>query len=109
MHRDIDVVAASGLLAPQQRHQDAHQRHQGAGTIGDRNVRMGRFAVLTDVEAEHACECLHADVVARPQILGTMVAKSRDRSVDDARIALIDRVVVRCRDASSHRGGRPRP
>ena len=93
-HRDVDMVAPAGPLAPQQRHQHARKRHVGGQHVGGRDRRHGGPVVPAEIDAQDARHRLDRKVVGGPVAIGAVLAVGRDRDVDDPRIARPDRGVA---------------
>jgi hypothetical protein len=94
MHGDVDVIAAAGLCASQQRHQHAGKPLQRAEIVGDRNAGNGAAAVVAERQAQRAGQRFQRKIMRRPVVVGAMLTEGRDRAIDDARIARADRIVA---------------
>ena len=93
-HRDIEVVAPTGLLAAIERHGDAAEPHEGGGNVGGRDERHDRLAVVAEVDADRAGIGLDRQVVRRQVAARAGLAEGADRGVDDPRVHRRDGRVV---------------
>ena len=104
-HRDrrieqagVQMLALAGALAVRERGQDAGRREQACDQIGDRNARLLRSAAGHVVglagDAHEPGHALDDEVVAGALGVGSGLAESGDRAIDDARIRFRDVRVV---------------
>ena len=94
MHRKVDVVAESGLHAPQQRHQHGRKGH--ASRKRDRRPVCPEWPARHRLRgsAEHAGHGFDRQIVrGRPEI-GAVLAERADRAIDDAGIARPSPLIV---------------
>ncbi len=104
MHGDVDIIAAAGGLATQQRHQHAREAMQAAYQISDRNAGDRRPSVVAQGQAQHAGHGFERQVVRHPAGIGAGLAERADRAIDDARVLGAHRVVA---DAEARRDTGP--
>ena len=86
--RRVDVAAASGLLAPRQRRQDADDRIDAGENVGHRHAGARRLAVGGAGEVHEAGHALRHEIVAGARRVGAGLAEAGDRAIDQARVVL---------------------
>ena len=94
VHRDVDIVAATGVLAAQQRHQDARETMETTDEIGDGDAGDRRPSVVAQGQAQHAGHGLQREIVRGAAGIGAVLAEGADRAIDDARVLRGDRLVA---------------
>ncbi len=85
-HADLDLLAAAGALAREQRQRDAVGGRHAGDEIGDGVAHLDGRPVGKAREVHHAGLALHDEVVARPRGLGAALAEPGDRAVDQPRV-----------------------
>ena len=105
VHGNVDVVAAATLLAPVQGHQNARQRHHRAGDVRHRHVRVGGLTILAQVQAQHAGQGLHAQIMGGQVAVGAGLAKGSNRGIHNARVHRRNAVVINAQ-ALDHAGAK---
>jgi len=90
----VHIAPQAGLLAPRQRRQDADDRIDAGEQIRDRHAGAGRFGVGGAGEAHEAAHALRHQVVAGAPRIGTGLAETGHRTVDQARIVGRQTLVV---------------
>ena len=78
----------AGLLALEQRDQDAERREQSGAEIGDRNADAHRALPGQAGDRHQPAHALRDLVEARPVGVGAVLAEAGNAGVDDARIDL---------------------
>ena len=87
-HADVDVLAAPGARAHQQRREQADRAVQRRDRIGDREAQIGRArAVELRLAREQAALGVHDRGVRRPARVGTGLAEAAHRQHAQPRIA----------------------
>jgi hypothetical protein len=94
MKRGRDVLALLRLLAFEQRRQDAERTEQARGQVGDRNSDPHRSLTGQAGDRHQPAHALRDLVKTGPVLVGAVLAEPRDAAVDDARIDLLEVVVV---------------
>ena len=101
-HRDVDVLAAPGLLAVQERREDVRVRVHAGGDVGDRQARLRRL-LLGARDRDEAGLALDQQVVGLLVAVRAVVAVAGDVADDDAGLVRRQRVV---RQAEARRRAR---
>ena len=92
--RRLDVLALLRRLALEQRRHDAERAEQSRRQIGDRNADAHRALAGQAGDRHQPAHALRDLVEARPVLVGPVLAEARDAAVDDARIDLLQVLVV---------------
>jgi hypothetical protein len=81
-HGHFDRLPLAGFLAPVERSQDALSRNEADHVIDKDQRHETRFAKHPLVAGGNAGHALDDRVVGRPVVIGTVLAKSRERADD---------------------------
>ena len=104
LHRDLQVLALAGFLAPIQRAEDGdRQQHAGAG-IAERRSRLQRTAVALAGDAHRAAAGLRDHVERQVVLERAAFAEALHLAVDDRRIELADHVGAEAETLDRARG-----
>ena len=102
--RGVHELPAPRHAPRPERAEDAEDAEEARAQVGDRHAHLHRWAVGTARRAHDAAHALGNEVVAAAVRVGPGLPEARDRTVDEPRIDLPQRLVV---DAEPARHARP--
>ena len=91
---EIHPLTFAGALPMDQRHEDRHCHVVGAGVVHERVAPTGRFVVREAVGEREPGNCLHDRTPGFEVAVGSHVAETTVRDIDDVRLDRLELVVA---------------
>ena len=88
LHRHLDLLAAAGHRALEERGQHADGGVQSRAGVAERHAGLDRPAVVLARDRHHAARGLRDHVERQVRLVGAAFAEALDRRIDDARVEL---------------------